>query len=127
VTFPGPNAPFQSVVSPDGKNVYMTGFANNTLVVFQRDPVTGHLSYSQTLQQGVNGVNGLTHAQGVTINADGTQVFVAAAGGTAVSVAGTTFLSDIVLAVFNRNPSNGQLSLSQTISQTVPIAGKDAY
>jgi predicted outer membrane repeat protein len=40
-------------VSPDGRYVYVTGFSSNTLIVFERDPLTGDLFYAQTIRRNI--------------------------------------------------------------------------
>ena len=46
-------------VSPDNRHVYVGTFHSNTVVAFARDTSTGQLTHIQTLEQGVDGVNGL--------------------------------------------------------------------
>jgi DNA-binding beta-propeller fold protein YncE len=62
-------------VSPDGENVYVTGIDDNALVVFDRDTDTGALSYSTLFEDGIDGVDGLAGACGVTVSADGENVY----------------------------------------------------
>ena len=35
------------VISPDGRQIYVDCYAKNSLAVFDRDPVTGHLTFAQ--------------------------------------------------------------------------------
>jgi DNA-binding beta-propeller fold protein YncE len=85
-------------VSPDGENVYVTGRYSIALVVFNRDTDTGALSYSTLFEDGVAGVDGLAGPCGVTVSADGENVYVGGIDGT--------------LAVFNRDTATGALSYS---------------
>jgi 6-phosphogluconolactonase (cycloisomerase 2 family) len=40
-------------VSPDGRYAYVTGYSSNTLIVFERDPLTGELFYAQTVRRNI--------------------------------------------------------------------------
>ena len=76
-------------VSSDGKNVYVAGYVDSALVVFDRDTDTGALSYSTLFEDGVAGVDGLAGACGVTVSADGENVYA-------------TGVNDNTLVVFDR-------------------------
>jgi len=96
-------------ISPDGRHVYASGSLGNSLSVFARDPAAGGLSFIEAETQGVNDpsdaggqVIGLERPAGLSVSADGAQVYVAARFGNAV-------------VVFDREPSAavpryGQLS-----------------
>ena len=87
------------VVSSDGKSVYVTGYQDNGLAVFDRDTGTGNLTYSGYLKEGENGVTGLDGPEDITVAPDGKTVYV------------TGFTGD-TLAVFNRDTTTGELSYS---------------
>jgi 6-phosphogluconolactonase (cycloisomerase 2 family) len=103
-------------VSPDGKNVYVTGYEDDTIVRFNRNLFDGTLSYGgyvtnslaniapETLE-GVDAVEaaGLDGAINVKLSPDGRFVYVSA------------FFSD-ALSVFKRNLSNGVLTQIQVIT-----------
>ena len=93
-------------VSPDGGNVYTASYYDDSVTVFSRNLSNGQLTYVQMLKDGVGGVNGLDGAKSVTVSPDGGHVY--AAGG----------LDDAV-AVFSRNPSNGQLTYVQMLRDGV--------
>ncbi len=65
-----------AAVSPDGRQVYVVGFADDAVVVFDRDATTGVLTHSQTLFDGVGGVDGLDSADDVKVSPDGKHVYV---------------------------------------------------
>ena len=83
-------------VSADGANVYVAASHSDSVAVFDRDEFTGALSFSQVLRHGVDGVNALNGAWGVTLSRDQAHVYVAA------------FQSQAV-AVFERDPATGSL------------------
>ncbi len=102
VGFTGPNS---VAVSPDGKNVYATSVASDTVAVFSRDPATGALS------QATDGSGCIANAatSGCTTGRalDGPDVVVASPDGNNVYVG--AFFNNAV-AVFDRDPSTGALS-----------------
>jgi 6-phosphogluconolactonase (cycloisomerase 2 family) len=71
-------------LSPDGRNVYATATVSGTVAAFRRDPVTGKLSYLETVPDG--GPGGGLGAAGVGISPDGRFVYVATEDKRAISV-----------------------------------------
>jgi len=86
-----------AVISPDGANLYVTGYDDNAVAVFGRDQTTGSLTYFEMQENGVNGVEGMNGPGGVTVTPDGAHVLVAG------------YTSDEI-AIFERNPDNGKLN-----------------
>ncbi len=85
-------------VSPDGANVYVAGGGlENTLAVFDRNLVTGAVSFVEIHRDNIEGVDGLAGANSVTMSPDGSNVYVASA-------------ADDALAVFNRDAGTGSLT-----------------
>ncbi len=87
-------------VSPDGAQVYVkSGYWGNAnaLVVFDRDVLTGVLSFAAVHRNGVNGAEGLNGSRSVVVSTDGMQVYAAGGG------------ADNGLVVFDRDPSTGVL------------------
>src|SRR5207247_11064412 len=72
-------------VSPDGQNVYTAGDGDSAVGVFRRDPMTGRVTFVEAKRDGVDGVDGLLGAYGVTVSPDGNSVYVAGAGEDAVA------------------------------------------
>ena len=89
--------------SPDGKNVYAAATLDGAVVVFARNRRTGKLSPIQVIQQGVDGVTGLTGAFPVIVSGDGKNVYVGAR-------------MDHTVLVFSR-AGNGKLTLIQTLTE----------
>ncbi len=74
------------VVSPDGTNVYVTGNGEAAIASFERVAGTGALNYLGVIKDGdAPGVDGLTGAWGVAMDADGDNVYVAANGDSSVA------------------------------------------
>ncbi|MFC1726539.1 beta-propeller fold lactonase family protein, partial [candidate division KSB1 bacterium] len=96
-------------VSPDGAHVYATGFYDNELVVFSRDPETGALTWVEyqrnTEDHGGGVVSNMAAAHDVVVSPDGKHVYVAGAGNDAV-------------VEFSRNPATGKLTFVGSITQT---------
>jgi 6-phosphogluconolactonase (cycloisomerase 2 family) len=82
--------------SPDGRSVYVASISD-AVAVFRRDPETCRLAFQQMFHDGREGVDGLAYARSVAVSPDGRHVYVA--GGV-----------DRAIAVFDRNPTNGELT-----------------
>ena len=93
---PDLDLPNDVTTSPDGQNLYVTAGTGDSLGAFTRNPTTGALSLVEIEKDGLNGVDGLDGAIGVTISPDGQNLYVAAA-------------VDDALTAFTRNPNNGAL------------------
>lgn len=96
-------------ISPDGANVYAVSITDNALVTFDRNPITGELTFVDAMYDGQDGVDGLQGALGthsVTLSPDGANVYVAAS-------------TDDSISVFKRDPLTGVLSFSQLLRHGV--------
>ncbi len=101
-------------VSPDGKNVYVVGNYDNSVVRFTRNQFDGTLSYNGYITNGTLELTepisetesveteGLTGAFDVKVSPDGKYVYVTAYSSSAISV-------------FTRNPGNGSLTQVQVL------------
>jgi len=65
-------------VSPDGAQLFVTGFSDNSLAVFDRDPATGTLTLVELERDGIDGVQGLVGANTVVLSPDGANVYTTA-------------------------------------------------
>jgi 6-phosphogluconolactonase (cycloisomerase 2 family) len=88
-------------VSPDNKNVYVTGSTDAALVVFSREPTTGALTFVEVHKDGLGGVDGLDGANAVTVSPDNRNVYVTGNPGG---------VQDDALAVFGRDIATGKLT-----------------
>ena len=75
-----------AMASNNSRQVIVASWNGDAIVVFDRDPDSGDLSYRQVFTDGQDGVNGLDGAIGIEITADGSQVFVAGQRDSAVAV-----------------------------------------
>jgi DNA-binding beta-propeller fold protein YncE len=102
IALDGPNS---LAVSPDGRNVYATSRASNSISVFQRDPKTGALSQLPASAGCISGVPVPVCAAGralvgpdvVVVSPKGENVYVGSFFGNAI-------------AVFDRDPASGALT-----------------
>jgi 6-phosphogluconolactonase (cycloisomerase 2 family) len=62
--------------SSDGKHAYVTGENDNAVSWYERNASTGALTYGGMLKDGVNGVDGLNRAYGITFSSDGLHAYV---------------------------------------------------
>ncbi len=89
------NAAYGMVMSPDGANLYVTGYLSDALITLKRDPVLGSLSYQAALLPAdAAGLDGVFR---VAMSADGRFVYTA------------SFDSDSLCA-FSRNTLTGALA-----------------
>ncbi|MDA0920612.1 MAG: beta-propeller fold lactonase family protein, partial [Planctomycetota bacterium] len=81
-TIANQQAPDQVIVSPDGTRVYVAASDSDSLVVYNRDRVTGDLTFVESLVNGMTDfhggtISGLNGASNVIVSADGRYVYVA--------------------------------------------------
>lgn len=99
-------------VSPDGKNIYVAGQSDDTIVAFSRTVPTGTVKYLQHLDDALSYVTGLAGVRDVTVSPDGNHVY-AAAYKTLAGNPGS-------VAVFSRDSTNGRLTFTEAYT-----AGED--
>jgi len=86
--------------SPNGESVYVSSSnlaTGGSLAVFSRNPTTGALVFVEAEFDDAGGVNGLNGAQKVIVSPDGANLYAAGS-------------RDDAVAVFDRDPSTGQLT-----------------
>lgn len=86
------NGPQSLAISPDGKDLYVVSYYDDSLLHFDRNTSTGRLTWGDWEMEGVGGVTGMLGPYGVA--ATNYNVYVASLTGDAV-------------AVFQRNTSSG--------------------
>ncbi len=120
-------------VSPDGRNVYVTGFESSAIAIFNRDPSTGELSQDPGLggcvsedtsdsPEGPQGScskgRGLEIAAGVSLSPDGKFVYATSAIFGSIAASPVKHRGIVLtppthasggLAVFSRDPASGAL------------------
>lgn len=118
-TIDGLNGAEAIVVSPDGEHVYVVGYNDSAIAVFERDPASGLLDFIEFhADNSVGGViDGLAGATSLAISPDGAFVYVA----------GT---NDDAIVVFARDDDSisadfGKLTLVETKFDGGPIDGLD--
>jgi 6-phosphogluconolactonase (cycloisomerase 2 family) len=95
------NYPLALMVSPNGKNVYVSSFGDNAINVFSRNLTTGELTFVEHHKEGLGGVSGLQAAFAPYVTPDGQQVYVSG-------------LDSDALVAFNRDPVSGALTYVNT-------------
>ncbi len=93
-------------ISPDGASVYVAAPDDKAVVVFQRTPATGALTFVERQRDGEAGVDGLDGARGLAVSPDGAHVYAAGK-------------LDKALAAFARNPATGALTFVARYQDTV--------
>ena len=87
-------------ISPDGNFLYATGFDDDALVRFTRNPTTGALTNPSVTSHAAGVVDGLDGPRSVEISRDGRRLFVTGDVGS-------------VIALYRRDPDNGVLKRIQ--------------
>lgn len=85
------------IVSPDGKHVYVAATSDDKISLFNRDSITGRLSFIEVVADNQGGVDGLSLVNALAISPDGQYLF-------------STGDLDDAIAVFARSTVTGQLS-----------------
>ncbi len=98
----GLNKPVGINVSLDGKHVYVAGSGESAVSLFNRNVVTGELTFLARHKDGGGGIDGLNSAVDVAVSPDGRHVYVAGAG-------------DDAIALFRRNAGSGRLSFVEIV------------
>jgi len=115
-------------VSPDGASVYLTGSSCDTLAVFQRDTMTGTLTFLEVHQQGIGGDDGLDGVLGVTVSPDGANVYVTAVTEGAVAVfARDSGTGRLTFVEVQKNGMNAVSGLSGAADVAIGPDGQNAY
>ncbi len=99
----GAYAPY---VTPDGLQVYVSGLDDDAIVAFNRDPISGELSYVNTYVDNVSGVDGISGPTAFRVSNDGNYLFAAGSNEDAVSI-------------FSRNADSGTLSFISIVQEGV--------
>lgn len=103
----GLDGAYNLAVSPDGKNLYVTGSVDNALLVFNRDGVSGNLTFMQGFSDGgtvgSGNLDGLGGAHSVIVSPDGADVYIGS-------------LTDKALVAFQRDSVSGSLTVQQKFS-----------
>lgn len=100
-TVNGLEGPRSALASPDGDQLYVVAWNDDSLTTFNRD-TTGALEFVDTQRSGIDGVEGLDGAHSLAMSADGKFIYVAA------------FFDDAI-TVFSRDTDLGTLVYDQTI------------
>ncbi len=104
------NAAYGIAMSPDGANLYVTGYLSDALITLKRDPILGTLSHQSTLLPAdAAGLNGVFR---VSISADGRFVYTAS-------------YDSRSLCAFSRNMLNGALTPITCYTSPNLVSGSD--
>ncbi|RKZ13342.1 hypothetical protein DRQ50_10590, partial [bacterium] len=104
---PNLDGPTSVIVSPDGRQVYVTATNSDAVLVFARDWASasddfGALSWVESLVDGDGAIDGLAGATDLVLSPDGEYLYVAGA-------------ADNAVAVFGRNDTTGRLTFVETL------------
>ncbi|MEM9917525.1 MAG: beta-propeller fold lactonase family protein [Bacteroidota bacterium] len=92
--------------SPDGRHVYTSSYEDNAITIFDRNVLTGNLTFSNSFREGEGGTRGLSSIYAVIVSPDGNHVYTANSG------------SNTIVA-FSRDVATGNLTYVQTLTDNV--------
>ncbi|OAB61253.1 hypothetical protein AY599_24015 [Leptolyngbya valderiana BDU 20041] len=88
--------------SSDDRFLYVLGYADDAIAVFERDLATGELTFLQVVRDNIGVVDGLGGAIALALSDDEQQIYVAGQ-------------LDNAIAVFDRDATSGQVSFVQVL------------
>ncbi len=98
----GLNGARSVTVSWDGDTVYVGGYVDDSIAVFDRNPSTGLLTFLASYKDGVGGVDGLNGVSSLSMGTYDDHVYAAS-------------YADDAVAVFARDPATGLLTFEHTL------------
>ncbi len=78
-------------LNPDGFHFYAVSGGENAIVLFERDDISGALTYKMKHEDGINNIDGLSGARGVAVSPFGRHIYVAGADDDALSIFSCTY------------------------------------
>lgn len=123
----GIGGPRFTLVSPDGRHVYVAGENENSIAVFERNRIDGTLTFLEAVFDGVDGVEGLSGANALAITPNGRYLYCGAAFGSAVAAFRRNYdgTLDFIEAEFDgEGPVTG---LASTVWVSVSSNGRNVY
>ena len=116
------------VVSPDGKHVYTASLFDSAVSLFTRNKVTGVLTFKETYQDGMGGLDSLGQAASVAVSGDGRSVYVASIADDSVSVFDRDLVTgELTFVEVQQDEFGGVDGLDGAISVTVSPNDKNVY
>lgn len=94
--------PMDLAISPDGAVLFVIGQQANSIVVFDRDLVSGNLTYRETFVHGTGGVTGLVAPAAIAVSRDGKNIYALA-------------WTSKSICMFNRDPSTGLITFGEAL------------
>ncbi len=98
------------VASSDGRHLYAASPISDSIAIFERNSVSGELTYVGLMQDGVGAVEGLGGVSALAIGPDGSRVYGA----------GTL---DDAISVFSRAAGTGELTFIEVVREGDPSDG----
>ena len=93
-------------LSPDDHHLYSASYGESAVAVFSRHPTDGTLTFVEVHKDGADGVNGIDHAEDVTVSPDGKHVYAVGH-------------HDHAVAVFSRDSVSGTLTFVEMVKDGV--------
>lgn len=114
-------------VSPDGEQVFVSGYRDNSLVVFART-TTGSLTYDERFKSGKNGVEQTSGAYQLRVAPTGQHIAVGAKAANAAALFGRNSVSgEVEYDEFAKRNTNGVTGLYQPINVAFDPESQNLY
>ena len=115
-TINGLSSPRDITLSPDGRFLYVTGSGDSAIAIFSRDNNNGLISYLTSVENNVDGVEGLINVGAIALSPNGNFLY---AGAQARDIPGDLSSERrSAITVFERNAVTGRLTFRQVLRST---------
>ncbi|MDJ0835021.1 MAG: beta-propeller fold lactonase family protein [Acidobacteriota bacterium] len=108
------DSPESLTLSPDGRHLYVSALGSHAVVAFERDEITGELTYVAAYRDGFGGVDGLGCTNNLAVSPDGGHLYAVGQFGAPGTFCSTGW--DDWMGIFSRNAATGELSFIATMS-----------
>ena len=113
--------------SPDGRHVYVAGFLDDAVQIFERDPATGALDATGEIRNGVACTDCLDNPNGIAVSPNGAHVYVAASASDAISVFARNAVTGALVWVETEADATSACPLDGPTSVVVSPDGRDVF
>ncbi len=116
------------VASPDERFLYVSGQSEHAVAVFQRDAITGALTYVGVRRDGQDGITTMAGARSLGVSPDGRYLYVSAITSDAINVFNRDLVTgELSFAMAAVNASNGVTGLGGVSGLTTDPLSQNLY
>lgn len=121
------------LVSPDGRHVYAASSLDSAIVVFDREPLTGRLTWVATYSNNASGVIGLSGARSMAMDAQGRHLYVVGTNANAVVIfdrqhdSGEEGFGELAFQGLVQNGTDGVIDMQRPVDVSVSPDDRHVY